>query len=280
MVEGARTPLTVDLTGYKVAISGGANGIGKIMADSFAYCGASVFVSDVDTQALDTCGHKGMKADAGDPTQCEAFIDAAVKHLGGLDVLVNNAGIAGPTALVEHVTPEELDATLRIDVASMFHMSRRAIPVLRANGGGRDCQFVLRRRALRVPAAGALFRGKVGGGRVYQVAVDRAGARRHPGQRDIAGAGRRAAYPRGDQGKGSGSGDLGKRDDGTHSGDDEPQVLCHAARHCEHGAVSSEPIWQHDQRAGNQHRWRYAVHDVAPRAFGCFEERRAHCSAP
>jgi NAD(P)-dependent dehydrogenase (short-subunit alcohol dehydrogenase family) len=49
---------------------------------------------------------------------------------------VNNAGIAGPTALVEHVTPEELDATLRIDLAAMFHCSRRAIPVLRANGGG------------------------------------------------------------------------------------------------------------------------------------------------
>jgi NAD(P)-dependent dehydrogenase (short-subunit alcohol dehydrogenase family) len=38
--------------------------------------------------------------------------------------------------VVEHVTPEELDTALRIDVASMFHMSRRAIPTLRANGGG------------------------------------------------------------------------------------------------------------------------------------------------
>jgi NAD(P)-dependent dehydrogenase (short-subunit alcohol dehydrogenase family) len=136
MVEGARTPLTVDLTDYRVAISAGANGIGKVMADSFAYCGAQVFVSDVDAGALEHCGHPGMKADAGDPAACEAFIDAAVRHLGGLDVLVNNAGIAGPTAPVEQVTPEELDATLRIDLASMFHMSRRAIPTLRANGGG------------------------------------------------------------------------------------------------------------------------------------------------
>ena len=136
MVSGANTPLTVDLTGYNVAISAGANGIGKVMAHSFAYCGARVFVSDVDTHALEMCGHPGMKADAGDPAQCDAFIDAAVKHLGGLDVLLNNAGIAGPTKLVEHVTPEEVEATLRIDVASMFAMSRRAIPVLRANGGG------------------------------------------------------------------------------------------------------------------------------------------------
>ena len=137
MVEGARTPLTVDLGGYKVAISAGANGIGKVMADSFAYCGAQVFVSDVDDAGA---GRMRASRDAG---RCRGrrrsarrFVDAAVAHLGGLDVLVNNAGIAGPTALVEHVTPEALEATLRIDVASMFHMSRRAIPALRANGGG------------------------------------------------------------------------------------------------------------------------------------------------
>ena len=136
MVTGANTPLTVDLTGYKVAISAGANGIGKVMADSFVDCGASVFISDIDAAAVAACGHRGMVADAGDAAQCEAFVDAAVQHLGGLDVLVNNAGIAGPTALVEHVTPEDVEATLRIDLASMFATSRRAIPVLRAAGGG------------------------------------------------------------------------------------------------------------------------------------------------
>jgi NAD(P)-dependent dehydrogenase (short-subunit alcohol dehydrogenase family) len=136
MISGARTPLTVDLGGFRVAISAGANGIGKVIADSFAACGASVFVSDVDDRALAGCGHRGMRADAGNPIDCEAFVDAAVSHLGGLDVLINNAGIAGPTALVEDVTPEELDATLRIDLASMFHCARRAIPALRANGGG------------------------------------------------------------------------------------------------------------------------------------------------
>ena len=136
MISGARTPLTVDLGGYRVAISAGANGIGKVMADGFAACGASVFVSDVDPAALASCGHAGIRADAGIASDCEAFVDAAVKHLGGLDVLVNNAGIAGPTAPVEAVTPDELDATLRIDLAAMFHCSRRAIPALREAGGG------------------------------------------------------------------------------------------------------------------------------------------------
>jgi len=136
MVTGARIPLTVDLAGLRVAISGAGNGIGRVMADSFVDCGAQVFVSDVDPEALIACGHPGMRADAGVPADCEAFVDTAVTNLGGLDVLVNNAGIAGPTALVEHVTPEALDATLRIDLASMFHCSRRAIPALRAAGGG------------------------------------------------------------------------------------------------------------------------------------------------
>jgi NAD(P)-dependent dehydrogenase (short-subunit alcohol dehydrogenase family) len=136
MIQGARIPLTVDLTGLRIAITAGANGIGKVMADSFAACGADVFVSDVDEASLASCGHAGMRADAGVAADCEGFVDAAIGHLKGLDVLVNNAGIAGPTKLVEHVTPEELEATLRIDVESMFHCCRRAIPALRAAGGG------------------------------------------------------------------------------------------------------------------------------------------------
>jgi NAD(P)-dependent dehydrogenase (short-subunit alcohol dehydrogenase family) len=136
MVSGARTPLTVDLTGLRVAITGAAAGIGSVMADSFAACGAQVFISDIDPTALAASPHPHMRADAGVVADCEALVDAAAAHLGGLDVLVNNAGIAGPTARVEDVPPEALDATLRIDVASMFHCSRRAIPHLRAAGGG------------------------------------------------------------------------------------------------------------------------------------------------
>ena len=68
--------------------------------------------------------------------EMEKFVDAAIAHLGGLDVMVNNAGIAGPTARVEDVTPEQVETTLRVDVASMFACARRAIPALRSAGGG------------------------------------------------------------------------------------------------------------------------------------------------
>ena len=77
-----------------------------------------------------------MRADAGLVAELDAFMVAALSALGGLDVMVNNAGIAGPTARVEDVTPAELDAVLRVDLASMFHCARRAVPALRASGGG------------------------------------------------------------------------------------------------------------------------------------------------
>jgi NAD(P)-dependent dehydrogenase (short-subunit alcohol dehydrogenase family) len=136
MVTGATTPLPVDLTGLRVAITAGANGIGRVMANSFSACGGSVFVSDIDAAALKACGHPGIIADAGDTAAIERFMDAALAHLGGLDVLVNNAGIAGPTKRVEDIAPAELDATLRIDLAAMFHCARRAVPALRQSGGG------------------------------------------------------------------------------------------------------------------------------------------------
>ena len=136
MIIGARTPVPLDLTGLRVAITAGAGGIGRVMADSFVACGAEVFVSDVDEAGLAECGHRGMRADAGAVADLEAFMDRTLSTLGGLDVMVNNAGIAGPTAKVEDITPEQLDATLQIDIASMFHCARRAVPALRKSGGG------------------------------------------------------------------------------------------------------------------------------------------------
>ena len=128
--------LPVDLTGRRAAITAAASGIGRVIADSLAERGASVFVSDIDATALAACSHPGISADAGSAVAMEGFVDAAITRLGGLDILINNAGIAGPTAPVEAIDPAELDATLRIDLAAMFHTVRRAVPALRAASGG------------------------------------------------------------------------------------------------------------------------------------------------
>jgi NAD(P)-dependent dehydrogenase (short-subunit alcohol dehydrogenase family) len=136
MITGARGHLPVDLSHLRVAITAGAGGIGRVMSDGFAACGAQVFVSDVDQVALAESPHAGIYADAGDAAAMEGFVDTAVRELGGLDVFVNNAGIAGPTKRVEDCSAEEVEETLRVDLASMFATSRRAVPVLRAAGGG------------------------------------------------------------------------------------------------------------------------------------------------
>ena len=138
-------------------------------------CGAKVFLCDVDPEALAACPHPSMPADMERVEGCEGFVDAAVAHLGGLDVLVNNAGIAGPTARVEDVTPEALTRTLKIDFgACSTAPAARCRP---AGGGRRLChQPLLRRRPLRLSAAQPLCRGEMGRDRLHQVARDRTGA--------------------------------------------------------------------------------------------------------
>jgi NAD(P)-dependent dehydrogenase (short-subunit alcohol dehydrogenase family) len=135
-MQANTAPLTVRLDGLRVAITAGAGGIGRALADGFASCGARVFLCDLDREALAACPHPSMLADMETVEGCEGFVDAAVAQLGGLDVLVNNAGFAGPTARVEDVTPEALTRTLKIDLEAMFHCARRAVPALRQAGGG------------------------------------------------------------------------------------------------------------------------------------------------
>ncbi len=136
MPADAPNVLPVRLEGLRVAITAGAGGIGRVMADSFALAGARLFVSDIDEAALAGCPHPAMRADAGLAADLDRFMHEALAALGGLDVLVNNAGIAGPTKRVEAVDPAELDATLQVCLASQFHCARRAVPALREAGGG------------------------------------------------------------------------------------------------------------------------------------------------
>src|SRR3712207_507386 len=135
-MQGSTAPLTVRLDGLRVAVTAGAAGIGRVMADSFAACGARVFLCDVDREALAACPHPAVAADVESPEGCDAFMDTALAHFGGLDVLLNNPGIAGPTARVEDVAPEPLSRPLKIDREAMFHCARRAVPALREAGGG------------------------------------------------------------------------------------------------------------------------------------------------
>ena len=135
------TSVNMSADGLRVCITAGAGGIGRAFASTFASAGAKVFICDNDTGALDafreTCPAIGTAvADVAVPTQVDAMFDAAAAFLGGLDVLVNNAGIAGPTAPVEDIGIADWDRTIAVDLNGMFYCTRRAVPLLKRAGGG------------------------------------------------------------------------------------------------------------------------------------------------
>lgn len=127
-----------DFQGLRVMVTAGASGIGLAIAQAFARAGAQVQISDISASAVQDAlpclaGGGGWCADASSPADVDAWFDHALHALGGLDVLVNNAGIAGPTARIEDITPQQWDETLAVNLRSQYLCVRRAVPALRAS---------------------------------------------------------------------------------------------------------------------------------------------------
>jgi len=117
-------------------ITAGASGIGRELARAFASAGARVGVVDINESALASLRAElptlvAETCDLADLAQIERAIPRLIAALGGLDVLVNNAGIAGPTAPVEQVKPEEWDRVMRVNLGATFNVTRLAIPHLK-----------------------------------------------------------------------------------------------------------------------------------------------------
>jgi NAD(P)-dependent dehydrogenase (short-subunit alcohol dehydrogenase family) len=125
--------MDLGLQGHRVVVTAGASGIGLAIARAFAAEGARVEVCDVDAAALAACGLPGARCDVADRAQVATFMDGALARLGGLDTLVNNAGIAGPTGRVEDIAPEDWDRCLTVCLTSQFNFARLAVPALRAS---------------------------------------------------------------------------------------------------------------------------------------------------
>jgi NAD(P)-dependent dehydrogenase (short-subunit alcohol dehydrogenase family) len=124
-----------------VFVSGGATGIGRAIARRFLQSGSRVHIADADAHAMqqfvaDHPGATGSVCDVGDAGHVDRAFDDLQRHHGGLDVLVNNAGIAGPTGRVEDIEPAAWERTIAVDLNGQFYCARRAVPLLRANGGG------------------------------------------------------------------------------------------------------------------------------------------------
>lgn len=124
------------LFGKKVLITAGASGIGLVIARGFAEAGSTVFICDISDSDLmkaqaEITGLKGCNADVSDEASVQAMFRQADAALGGLDVLVNNAGIAGPTVLVDSLQREDLVRTLDVNVVGQFLCAKHAVPRLR-----------------------------------------------------------------------------------------------------------------------------------------------------
>jgi NAD(P)-dependent dehydrogenase (short-subunit alcohol dehydrogenase family) len=125
----------------KVLITAGASGIGKHIAAAFIANGDSVYTCDINEDALQAAATelKGLKTgvcNVGDRAQIEKMVTDAAEQLGGIDVLINNAGIGGPTTPVQDVEADDWEQVLKIDLTGTFLVTKYAIPHLIRSGNG------------------------------------------------------------------------------------------------------------------------------------------------
>ncbi|WP_437670896.1 SDR family NAD(P)-dependent oxidoreductase [Sorangium sp. So ce131] len=132
----------LNLHGRVVIITGGARGLGLLLAEEFGRCGARVAITGRDAEALDRAARRlrtlgvevhAAACDLGDRAAAEAFIDGVVRAFGRIDVLVNNAGVI-QVAPMQDLRVEELDEAMRSNYWSAVHATLRALPHLQKQG--------------------------------------------------------------------------------------------------------------------------------------------------
>lgn len=125
----------------KVVVTAGGSGIGLAIAEKMVRNQAEVVVADVNGDFLADCAGRFPRittvlCDVSDPEQVSHLFKRADQALGGLDALVNCAGITGPTARVEDISPDEWRQTIDVDLNGQFYCVREAIPRIKGAGGG------------------------------------------------------------------------------------------------------------------------------------------------
>ena len=130
--------MDLNIRNLRVLVTAGASGIGLATARAFASEGARVHVCDVDAAALGALAASDPAltqsvCDVADPAAIARLFDTISSTLGGLDALVNNAGVAGPTAACEDVALHDWQRTLAVNLTGQFLCAQRAIPLLKAS---------------------------------------------------------------------------------------------------------------------------------------------------
>ena len=118
------------LDGRRALITGGGSGIGAAIAATMRAAGAEVRTCDIDTGSAD------YACDVADAAAVAAMFERVDTDLGGLDIVVNNVGVAGPTGPVEEIDPAEFDACVQINIGGTFRVTAEAVKRMRAAGRG------------------------------------------------------------------------------------------------------------------------------------------------
>ena len=127
--------------GLRVFVSGAATGIGRTIADTLIDCGARLHICDVSEQDVDEFraahpGHAATVADVADDNAIGSIFKEIERDWNGLDALVNNAGIAGPTGGVDEISPEDWRRCVEVCLTGQFLCAHFAVPLIKSAGGG------------------------------------------------------------------------------------------------------------------------------------------------
>jgi 3-oxoacyl-[acyl-carrier protein] reductase len=123
-------------------VTGGANGIGRTYCRRLAAVGYAVCVADLDVRAAEALvaeigdGALAVACDVGDEPATLALVEQVERDRGGVDVLVNNAGIYPSSPFIE-LTADEWDRVLRVNLRGAFLCCKAVVPAMRRRGGGR-----------------------------------------------------------------------------------------------------------------------------------------------
>lgn len=125
----------------RVIVTAGGSGIGRAIAERFLASDARVHICDVapDTLEAAIADHdnlRGTVADVGVPADVERVVAEATGWMGGVDVLVNNAGIGGPRAAIEDISYEDWDRTITVNLNGMFYCIKNVAPLMKAQKSG------------------------------------------------------------------------------------------------------------------------------------------------
>jgi 3-oxoacyl-[acyl-carrier protein] reductase len=126
-----------DFNGQVAVVTGGAQGIGRAVAERLARDGATIAVWDMNPAAEAPEGGMACACDVADAASVKAALGATLAAHGRIDILVNSAGIAGPVALVEDYADADWQRVIDIDLTGTFNVNKAVLPGMKAQGYGR-----------------------------------------------------------------------------------------------------------------------------------------------